>query len=227
MHALEVHLPAAHHLKRWRGRLRAVQPFVVEEVIDFFVSHSWHDDEVAKYRVLEGSASESELGHARDPTLWLDKTCSDQSNIRDDRGNGCANLMACRQVLVFWGGTYPNRLWCIWELFTLVAFMSLDQATICICPRRHGISSFVCTSNGGRSLVCRFALPRSELGRIPGKYYSSEHNSERTFAAVHMDVDVLCTTQPDYYARLRCVIHAWARAFGTKTFGTTSMAYWG
>ena len=42
------------------------------------------------------------------------------------------NVMACKQMLVIWGVTYPNRLWCIWELFTLVAFMSLDRAAKCI-----------------------------------------------------------------------------------------------
>ena len=39
------------------------------------------------------------------------------------------NVMACEHVLMIWGATYPNRLWCIRELFTLVAFMSLDQAS--------------------------------------------------------------------------------------------------
>ena len=41
----------------------------------------------------------------------------------------CAHMdvaHCCKLELVIWGVTYPNRLWCIWELFTLVAFMSLD-----------------------------------------------------------------------------------------------------
>ena len=41
----------------------------------------------------------------------------------------CAHMdvaICCKLELVIWGVTYPNRLWCIWELFTLVAFMSLD-----------------------------------------------------------------------------------------------------
>ena len=29
------------------------------------------------------------------------------------------NVMACKQVLVIWGTTYPNRLWCIWELILM------------------------------------------------------------------------------------------------------------
>ena len=49
-----------------------------------------------------------------------------------DKGFLPLNVMACKQVLVLRGVTYPNRLWCIWDLFTLVAFMSLDQAAKCI-----------------------------------------------------------------------------------------------
>ena len=38
------------------------------------------------------------------------------------------NVMACKQVLVIWGATYPNRLWRCSGLLSLVAFMSFDQA---------------------------------------------------------------------------------------------------
>lgn len=37
------------------------------------------------------------------------------------------NLMACRKVLVVSGPTYPTRLWCAWELLTLLAFATLKQ----------------------------------------------------------------------------------------------------
>ena len=38
------------------------------------------------------------------------------------------NVMACDKMLVLCGKTYPTRLWCVWELFTLLAFTSRDQA---------------------------------------------------------------------------------------------------
>ena len=56
------------------------------------------------------------------PTFLLDRTCIDQRNIRDGLRNLPVNVMACKQVLVIWVATYPNRLWCIGEIFTLVAF---------------------------------------------------------------------------------------------------------
>ena len=38
------------------------------------------------------------------------------------------NVMACKLVLVIWGAAYPNRLWCIWEFFTLLALTRLERA---------------------------------------------------------------------------------------------------
>ena len=36
--------------------------------------------------------------------------------------------MACRKMLVLCGPTYPSRLWCAWELFTLFSFSDTDEA---------------------------------------------------------------------------------------------------
>ena len=36
--------------------------------------------------------------------------------------------MACKQMLVLFGQTFQNRLWCAWELFTLLAFSNMEQA---------------------------------------------------------------------------------------------------
>ena len=36
--------------------------------------------------------------------------------------------MACRFMLILCGDTYTSRLWCVWELFTLFAFASLETA---------------------------------------------------------------------------------------------------
>jgi len=62
------------------------------------------------------------------PTFWLDKVCIDQSNIADGLRVLPVNVMACNRVMVLCGHTYQHRLWCIWELFTLLAFARLDQA---------------------------------------------------------------------------------------------------
>ena len=36
--------------------------------------------------------------------------------------------MACNMMLLLCGESYARRLWCIWELFTLLAFTDLDVA---------------------------------------------------------------------------------------------------
>ena len=39
---------------------------------------------------------------------------------------GCAHMgdtFCCKLELVIWGATYPNRLWCIRELFTLAVLV--------------------------------------------------------------------------------------------------------
>lgn len=59
---------------------------------------------------------------------WLDKACIDQRNINDGLRSLPINVMACRRVLVLWGPTYAFRLWCVWELFTLLAFTHLERA---------------------------------------------------------------------------------------------------
>ena len=46
-------------------------------------------------------------------------------------------------MLVLCGSTYPKRLWCVWELFTLLSFSSLDHA-------RDRITFAVLESNEGR-----------------------------------------------------------------------------
>ena len=38
------------------------------------------------------------------------------------------NVMAAKKMLVLCGPTYPKRLWCAWELFTLFSFSNRQQA---------------------------------------------------------------------------------------------------
>lgn len=98
------------------------------ETIDFFMSHSWHDDAEAKYTQLELAADQHKKMTRREPTFWLDKVCIDQENIADGLRVLPVSVMACRRMLVLCGETYQTRLWCIWELFTLLAFTRMEQA---------------------------------------------------------------------------------------------------
>ncbi|GMH73089.1 hypothetical protein TrST_g10231 [Triparma strigata] len=92
------------------------------ETIDFFMSHSWHDDASSKWETLVRVAEGFKKIHKRDPTFWLDKTCIDQENIGDGLKVLPVYVMASKKMLVLLGETYPTRLWCIWELFTLFSF---------------------------------------------------------------------------------------------------------
>merc|ERR1712194_625630 len=103
---------------------RLSRPVSQGEFIDMFMSHSWHDSPDEKYTALRAASAEFESRHRREPTLWLDKTCIDQLNIKDGLRVLPVNLMACRSVLLLCGSTYVTRLWCIWELFTMIAFLA-------------------------------------------------------------------------------------------------------
>ena len=46
---------------------------------DFFLSHSWHDDPVAKYAAIQQAIVRFRKQHGRTPSFWLDKACIDQA----------------------------------------------------------------------------------------------------------------------------------------------------
>lgn len=104
------------------------RPLGPGEVIDFFMSHSWHDDAERKWSALNELASKFRSAHGRYPTFWLDKVCIDQACIADGLKVLPIYVMACESMLVLSGHTYPNRLWCAWELCTFFAFMSFERA---------------------------------------------------------------------------------------------------
>lgn len=99
-----------------------------ETEIDYFVSHSWHDDLDTKWAALTQLVEEFKDANGREPTFWLDKVCIDQDNISDGLRVLPVNIMACKSMLVLCGTTYVRRLWCAWELFTLFAFQDKKAA---------------------------------------------------------------------------------------------------
>jgi len=102
------------------GYYQLSRPVHHGEIIDFFLSHSWHDNAKMKWKCLEGFVAEFIKATSHPPTFWLDKACIDQSKIADGLRALPVNVLACAQVLVLCGHTYPTRLWCVWELFTLM-----------------------------------------------------------------------------------------------------------
>jgi hypothetical protein len=110
------------------GLFALSRPVKPGETIDFFMSHSWHDDPTTKFDTLKRVVSKFQAKYGRPPTFWLDKVCIDQKNISDGLKVLPINVMSCQKMLVLCGKTYPKRLWCAWELCTLFSFMRQEQA---------------------------------------------------------------------------------------------------
>ena len=111
------------------GQLDALsRPLRHGERIDYFMSHSWYDDADGKWNALLRSVDQFKALHGRYPTFWLDKVCIDQDSIADGLRALPVNVMSCNKMMVVLGETYTSRLWCIWELFTLLAFTDLQAA---------------------------------------------------------------------------------------------------
>jgi len=94
------------------------------ERIDFFISHSWSDDNALKWRHLSELAHVFYMQNARYPTFWLDKFClpaSDTDPTEALRGL-CVYIFSCNRLVALCGRTFPSRLWCAWEVFVMTAF---------------------------------------------------------------------------------------------------------
>eukprot|EP00443_Scrippsiella_acuminata_P097069 CAMPEP_0115724854 /NCGR_PEP_ID=MMETSP0272-20121206/81001_1 /TAXON_ID=71861 /ORGANISM="Scrippsiella trochoidea, Strain CCMP3099" /LENGTH=530 /DNA_ID=CAMNT_0003168107 /DNA_START=8 /DNA_END=1601 /DNA_ORIENTATION=+ len=87
---------------------------------DAFVSHSWHDDAAAKWEALQEWRRCFRAKHKREPRVWFDKLCIDQNNIEADLRCLPVSLAGCSSLLILYGPTYLNRLWCIIEIFTYI-----------------------------------------------------------------------------------------------------------
>jgi hypothetical protein len=112
-----------------QAALAAVRPLRQKETsIDYFLSHSWHDDPDAKYDAIDTIKKHFEAKHKREATFWLDKVCIDQENIADGLKVLCINVTACNTLLVVCGKTYFQRLWCLLELFMMFAFADEENA---------------------------------------------------------------------------------------------------
>ena len=103
------------------------RPVRAGERIDYFMSHSWHDDGRLKFQKLQWLANGFLQKRSRSPTFWLDKVCIDQDAIADGLRALPINVMACRRLLLVLGSTYASRLWCAWELCTLFSFSDAEK----------------------------------------------------------------------------------------------------
>lgn len=96
--------------------------------VDYFVSHSWSDNALAKCYVLRTFVTDIKLKNGTYPTLWLDKVCINQFNPVDSLVVLPITIAMSKKILVLMSDTYMKRLWCIWELFTVITFSRKELA---------------------------------------------------------------------------------------------------
>lgn len=91
-----------------------------------------------KYKVLREFAEEYAKSNRKKPTLWFDKVCIDQKAPGDHLEVLPINFGACKTMLILLDKTYIERIWCIWEVFTLLTFcnkeLALERIEILLVP---------------------------------------------------------------------------------------------
>merc|ERR1712113_546032 len=75
---------------------------------------------MGKWAALQQWREDFIAQHNREPQLWLDKCCIDQTDIMTDLRCLPVFLSKCDKLLILCGKTYLSRLWCVVELFTFV-----------------------------------------------------------------------------------------------------------
>ena len=100
--------------------------------IDAFISHSWHDPFDEKWDELQAWRERFKAREGREPRIWFDKCCIDQLNIEPSLMCLPVHLAACNTVLVVAGPTYLERMWCVLEIFVLIAAVDDMSRLECI-----------------------------------------------------------------------------------------------
>jgi hypothetical protein len=96
--------------------------------IDFFVSHSWSDCPVEKCKLLRSFCKNLTSKYGEELTLWLDKVCINQLSMGESLAVLPINIAFSKKILIILSRSYMTRLWCVWELFCVVAFCHKELA---------------------------------------------------------------------------------------------------
>ena len=88
--------------------------------VDAFLTHSWSDCAAAKWAALQAWRRTFVAAHGREPRVWLDKACIDQTDI--DANLMCLPvfLAGCRTLLICCGESYLERMWCVHAPFRVL-----------------------------------------------------------------------------------------------------------
>lgn len=93
---------------------------VGSEHVDAFISHSWQDDVTLKWAALQLWRTEFVATHDREPRVWIDKCCIDQTDIDSNLMCLPVFLAQCDKLLILCGNTYLKRIWCVLEMFVFL-----------------------------------------------------------------------------------------------------------
>lgn len=99
--------------------------------INYFMSHSWSDEQYSKVEAIGefvGRLKNKQIKKSSGISLWFDKVCIDQKSPGDTLAVLPINIGFCDKLLILMGDTYMERLWCVWELFTLFIFCQKEVA---------------------------------------------------------------------------------------------------
>eukprot|EP00931_Biecheleriopsis_adriatica_P003787 TRINITY_DN105545_c0_g1_i1.p1 TRINITY_DN105545_c0_g1~~TRINITY_DN105545_c0_g1_i1.p1 ORF type:complete len:486 (-),score=73.80 TRINITY_DN105545_c0_g1_i1:227-1684(-) len=107
------------------------EPACIGEV-DAFISHSWHDDGEAKWEALQQWGRSFRLRNGREPSVWIDKYCIDQTSVAEDLMCLPVFLAGSSQLVILYGSTYLQRLWCILEVLVFLK-MGGEKESISLC----------------------------------------------------------------------------------------------
>ena len=73
--------------------------------------------------------------HKREPVAWLDKFCIDQTSIADSLMCLPVFLAGCKQLYLFCGPTFLERLWCLLEIFVYLEMGGrVDDVALVLAP---------------------------------------------------------------------------------------------
>mmetsp|Transcript_27137 Transcript_27137/g.66925 ORF Transcript_27137/g.66925 Transcript_27137/m.66925 type:complete len:345 (-) Transcript_27137:147-1181(-) len=132
--------------------------------VDAFISHSWSDDPGAKWDALQTWRSEFVAQYRREPIVWLDRLCIDQTAITESLPLLPVYLAGCNSLLVLAGPTYMQRLWCWVEIFVWLEIGGEARDTVILplasaCGPRLYLLSYGCLAPMIVCTTCIYTPP--------------------------------------------------------------------
>ena len=167
--------------------------------IDLFVSHSWSDAPLEKWKALQQYCSEFEREHNREARLWVDIFCLDPDAASEPQYHP-VYMMSAERLMVLKGPTFDETPWCACELLMWVesggSISSIDSVPIV-----------------GRAL----SAEEGELVDPPPSLTSQTPNPESAFQFALLEVVRACGSAAKFNQRVACIIRAISESGETGT----------